>query len=118
MAGIPRKLTVHFSADSGRDLAEIWEWNAKTRGEHQADSYVKFLRAETKKLARFENPGRVIPSNPTLRYHTIKRRAGGYGHVVIFWIEADILHVFRYFHTSQDWENKLDGESSPSAMEP
>ena len=27
MARVPRKLTVDFSADSSRDLAEIWEWN-------------------------------------------------------------------------------------------
>lgn len=109
MARVPRKLTVQFSADSGRDLAEIWEWNVKTRSERQADDYVRFLRSETRKLGRSASPGRVIPSNSTLRYHTIKRRAGGYGHVVIFWIENDILHVFRYFHTSQDWERKIEG---------
>lgn len=113
MARVPRGLTVKFSADSGRDLAEIWDWNATTRGERHAESYVHFLRAETRKLARFENPGQVIPSNPSLRYHTIKRRARGYGHVVIFWIEAETFHVFRYFHTSQDWENKLEESPIP-----
>ena len=107
MARVPRKLIVFFSASSICDLAEIWEWNANARGERHADSYVNFLRAETRKLARFDSPGRVIPANPTLRYHTIKRRSGGFGHVIIFWIEGDIFHVFRYFHTSQDWENKL-----------
>ena len=107
MARVQRKLTVHFTAYSLRDLDEIWDWNAKTRGERPADSYLNFLRAETRKLTQSVDPGRAVPSNPTLRYHSIKRRSGGYGHVVIFWIEDGILHVFRYFHTSQDWENTL-----------
>lgn len=111
MARVPRKLIVSFSTASSRDLAEIWEWNANSRGERHANGYVNFLRAETRKLARFDSPGRVIPANPTLRYHTIKRRSSGYGHVVIFWIEEDILHVVRYFHTSQDWESKLGGNT-------
>jgi hypothetical protein len=62
---------------------------------------------ETRKIAGSANPGRVIESNPTLRYHTIQRRAGGYGHVVVFWIDGETLHVFRYFLTSQDWESLL-----------
>lgn len=80
MARVPRKLTVVFSADSSRDLAEIWEWNANTRGERHANSYVNFLRVETRKLARLDSPGRVIPSNPTLRYHTIKKPMLGVSH--------------------------------------
>lgn len=118
MARVPRKLTVQFSAVSGYDLAEIWEWNAKTHGERHADSYITFLRTETRKLAQLNSPGRVVPSNPSLRYHTIKRRAGGYGHVVIFWIEGDLLHVFRYFHTSQDWEKKVEGQPESDDAEP
>jgi len=109
MARVPHKLIVFFSASSSRDLAEIWEWNANTRGERHADAYINFLRGQTRNLARLDAPGRAIPSNPTLRYHTLKRRAGGYGHVVIFWIQGDILLLLRYFHTSQDWENKLGG---------
>jgi hypothetical protein len=60
MARVPRKRIVFFSAVSGRDLAEIWEWNANARGERHANSYINFLRAETRKLSRLDSPGRVI----------------------------------------------------------
>jgi len=110
MARGPHKLTVQYTANSRRDLQEIWDWNAKVRGDRHAVGYIEFLRAETRKLASSANPGRLIESNPTLRYFTIKRRARGYGHIVVFWIDDEILHVLRYFHTSQDWERKLGGE--------
>lgn len=67
MARVPRKLIVFFSADSIHDLAEIWEWNASTHGERHANNFVNFLRTETRKLARFDSPRRVIPANTTLR---------------------------------------------------
>ena len=116
MARVPRKLILLFTAQSIRDLAEIWDWNAITHGEIRAKAYVNFLRSETRKLTRFDAPGRVIPADPALRYHLIKRRSAGFGHVIIFWIEEEILHVFRYFHSSQDWESKLS--RNPESDEP
>lgn len=118
MAPVPSKLTVIFSVESLRDIAEIWEWNASRRGERHANRDINFLRSETTKLAGNDSPGRMFSLDSTLRYHTIKRRSGGYGHVIIFWIDRDVFHVFRFFHTSQDWENKLDGtsRSEESAM--
>lgn len=114
MARVPPELTVVFSASSVRDLEQIWEWNASTRGEWHANKYIHFLRHETGRLAERESPGREVPTNSSLRYHTLKLRPKGHGHVIIFFIEGKFLHVLRYFHTSQDWENIVvkDNESA------
>ena len=48
MAAVLRKLTVLFSAQSRRDLGEIWWWNAEDRDAQHADRYVDFLRSETR----------------------------------------------------------------------
>ncbi len=108
MARVPSRLTVNYSTQSLRDLGEIWDWNADEYGVQRADNYVSFLRRETLKLANSTNPGREVDSADHFRYHVITRRSRGYGHVVVFVIEAENLFVLRYFHTSQDWETKFD----------
>ncbi len=107
MARIPSRLTVAFSARSRRDLGDIWEWNAERYGTEHADSYLSFLRRETHQLGSASHPGRPVESSPAYRYHVIRRRSRGYGHVAVFWIDGETLHVLRYFHTAQDWETQI-----------
>ena len=108
MARVPSRLTVVYSSQSLHDPGEIWDWNAEEYGVQHADNYVSFLRRQTFKLASSTNPGRQIESADHFRYHVIKRRSRGYGHVVVFSIGPENLFVLRYFHTAQDWETKLD----------
>ena len=89
MARVPSRLTVNYSTQSLRDLGEIWDWNADEYGVQGADNYVSFVRRENLRLASSKNPGRQILSADRFRYHIIKRRSRGYGHVVVFAIEAE-----------------------------
>ena len=109
MARVSRKLTVDFTPEALQDLVQIWEWNADHRGKEHASRYVYFLRSETAELAEQTNPGRVIPNRDTYRYATLRWSSQGHGHVVVFEILGAVLRVLRYFHTAQDWENKLEG---------
>lgn len=83
MARVPSRLTVVYSSQSLHDPGEIWDWNAEEYGVQHADNYVSFLRRQTFKLASSTNPGRQIESADHFRYHVIKRRSRGYGHVVV-----------------------------------
>lgn len=107
MARTPRELTLDYTPEALQDLDEIWEWNAGQRGKAHADRYISFLKSETARLAARRNPGRPVEKREGYRYETIRRRSQGYGHVAIFERLGSVLRVLRYFHTSQDWENKL-----------
>lgn len=113
MARDSRKLTLDYSTEALADLEVIWEWNAKQRSVADADRYVDFLKSATLKLTRSITPGQPIPTSTIYRYAILKRRRKGYGHVVVFTIEGQMLRVWRYYHTSQDWQTKL-ADTSPS----
>ena len=110
MARESRKLTLNFSRRALADLESIWEWNAKQYGFSRADRYFEFLKSATVKLILSPNPGRPVPTSTIYRYAVLKRRSKGYGHIVVFMVEGQTLHVWRYYHTSQDWQTKLTDE--------
>jgi plasmid stabilization system protein ParE len=107
MARGTRKLALNYSPESLADLDEIWEWNAKHHGFAHADRYVAALKSATLQLAQLSDPGLPVPTSPIYRCAILKRRRKGHGHVVAFTVENQTLYVWRYFHTSQDWQNKL-----------
>jgi|SRR5882724_831547 len=107
MAGIPRKLTVSYTADALASLDEIWSWNAHRYHRDHASSYIAFLEAETNKLGVEHACGKPVPSRSGIRYVTIRRKNRGHGHVAVFEIVGDIVYILDYFHTSQNWQRKL-----------
>ena len=108
MAAEPRKLSVSLSNRALASLEEIWEWNAKTYSVEHADRYIEFLRTQTQDLATTYAVGRPVPTRPSYRYATIRRRRRkGHGHVVVYEIIGDSVYVLNYFHTAQDWQNTL-----------
>lgn len=96
-------------ADQARaDLLDIWAWNAAKRSRDHAERYLRFLRAESERLARSPSLGRPVDERPGLRYITVRKRKGGFGHVLVYGESEDTVDVLHVFHTAQDWRNKLE----------
>jgi len=102
-----RKLNVLLSATSLATLDQIWDWNAKHYGGDHADQYIRFIREEADKLATDYGRGRQVPSRPDMHYVTIKRSRRGHGHIAVYEIVADAVTILDFFHTAQDWQNRL-----------
>jgi plasmid stabilization system protein ParE len=111
MAGESRKLKVSLSPAALLDLDEIWDWNARHYGVEHATTYIAFLLTETNKLNTAYFRGKVVASLPRLSYAVIRRRTKGHGHLAVYELFGEVIQVLRFFHTSQDWQNKLDEES-------
>ena len=110
LARKPHKLTVSYSPKAQASLDEIWDWNARHYGRDHAQRYIEFLQVETDKLVSAYLRGRRVPTRTEYRYITIKRRTRGYGHVAVYEIIGDAVEILDYFHTAQDWQNKLAEE--------
>jgi plasmid stabilization system protein ParE len=43
-----------------------------------------------------------------LRYRVIQKKKKRHGHIVVYEVvDADVVRILRYFHTAQDWQNRL-----------
>jgi hypothetical protein len=40
----------------------------------------------------------------------IRRHRKGHGHVAVYELIGDVIHVLNFYHTAQDWQNKLADE--------
>ena len=107
MARSPRKLTVIISGAAHASLDEIWLWNAKKYGRDHAKDYIEFLDAETAKLSTEYESGKPVSSIPGVQYIVIKRSRRGHGHIAVYEVVGEEIHVIDYLHTAQDWERKL-----------
>jgi plasmid stabilization system protein ParE len=99
-------LILDYSPQALSDLDVIWDWNANHYGDAHASQYLEFLHRQTEKL-KINSLGLPVPTRPEYLYLTIRRRSKGHGHVVVFEIAGNRIHVLRYFHTSQDWQSTL-----------
>lgn len=104
-----RRLRARFSHEANRSLIQIWLWNAQAYSESHADLYVEFLKRRTLELSTSHSLGRVVPTNPNLRYMILRKGARGHGHVVVYEGRVAEIFVVEFFHTAQDWENKVSG---------
>ena len=105
-SGSHNPLTLDYTPEALSDLNTIWDWNAAKYGNAHADRYIEFLQRQTDRL-RSTDRGLSVPTRPEFKYLTIRKRSKGYGHVVVYETVENRIRVLRYFHTSQDWENKL-----------
>ncbi|HEY1685694.1 MAG TPA: type II toxin-antitoxin system RelE/ParE family toxin [Tepidisphaeraceae bacterium] len=108
MARQPRKLTVSLSAAALASLDEIWDWNAQKYNADHADRYVAFLLSAVNKLSDEFFAGKPVPTRPQLSYVTIIRRRNGHGHIAVYELIGDVIHVLDFFHTAQDWQARLE----------
>jgi hypothetical protein len=69
-----------------------------------------FLRVAIAKLDNVYFAGKAVPTRPKLSYIIIRKRKGGYGHVAVYELIGDVVHVLNFYHTAQDWQNKLQNE--------
>jgi plasmid stabilization system protein ParE len=93
------------------DLDEIWRWNAERYGVPHADNYLRYLKAAIDGLASSYAKGNAVGVRPDLRYILIRRRAKGHGHVVVYQVDREAVHVLHIFHTAQDWKTTLGSGS-------
>jgi plasmid stabilization system protein ParE len=108
MASKPPGMIVDYTPEALANLDEIWDWNAERYGNVHADTYLEFLRNRTDRLSADHASGKSVPAHPKLRYRVIQKRKKGHGHIVVYEASDDnVVRVLRYFHTAQDWQNKL-----------
>lgn len=108
MAARSRRREVTLSLAALEALREIWLWNAEHYGSNRADGYLRFLESAIEKLALPEVAGRPVPERSEYRYLLIQRRRGGHGHIVVFQADDTTATVLQIFHTSQNWQTRLD----------
>jgi plasmid stabilization system protein ParE len=103
-------LPVVYAPLAIQDLDEVWSWNEKTYGPDHAARYVDFLERQIGALGENHSRGRVVASRPGLRYIQIRQGKRGHGHLAVYRVDADAVHVLHIFHTAQDWPAKLAEE--------
>lgn len=108
MAERSRRLSLRYSLLAESCLAQIWRWNAEHYNATHATEFLEFLKGRTSRLQSDYLRGRPIPTRPSYRYLTLKKRARGSGYVVVYQVLETEIHVFYYFHTSQDWLQQLE----------
>ena len=111
MASEKRPLTVTYSRAALRELQEIWQWNADHYSPDHADAYVSFLQNRIDALSREYYRGLPVAGRPGYRYMTILRRPKSHGHIAVYNVDPETIHILHVFHTSQDWRNKIGDES-------
>jgi plasmid stabilization system protein ParE len=111
MASPEFALTVTVSPTATAELADIWQWNADRYGAGHADEYVGFLRNTIRQLPVLHKLGRPVTVQPNLRYLVIRRRAKGHGHIAVYRCDEKAIDVLHVFHTAQDWQAILSGET-------
>lgn len=62
------------------------------------------------KLATDYWAGVPVKAHPGLRYIIIRRSRKGHGHLAVYQVRPDAVRVLQFFHTAQDWQNKLADE--------
>lgn len=110
MADESRNLSVSLSPAALSTLDEIWGWNAQNYGVVHANQYIAFLLAETDKLRSVYFTGKPVPTLPRLSYIVIRRRRKGHGHLAVYELIGDVIHVLQFYHTAQDWQTELASE--------
>jgi len=91
-------------------LDEIWEWNAGRYGTDHAHRYVGFLFSKLRELSTDYFLGKAVPTVPRLSYVIIRRRRKGHGHLAVYELIGESIHVLNVYHTAQDWQAKLAEE--------
>jgi len=110
MAGKPKTLSLSYTNLARKTLAEIWFWNAERHGASHADSYIQFLENEADRLETEHAKGKYVSGRSDYRYVVIKRASRGHGHVVVYTIGDETVSLLGFFHTSQDWQGKINRE--------
>ena len=100
-------MTVELSDLALRTLGEIWLWNATEVSPRRADAYERFLRQETSNISRQFHLGKPVPSRPALQFVTAKKARAKHGHVIVYRVSERTILVLNYYHTAQDWQNKI-----------
>ena len=101
-------MIVDYTPEALANLDEIWDRNAEQYSRVHADSYVEFLRKRTDRLSTDYASGKPVPTNLSLFYRVIQKRKKRHGHIVVYEVNHDdVVRILRYFHTAQDWQNKL-----------
>jgi len=106
-------LTLWLSPAALQSLDEIWGWNARHHGAAHADNYTAFVLEKTNQLTSANFRGKPVPTVPRLSYIMIRRRRKGHGHLAVYEVIGDTIHVLQFYHTAQDWQTKLAEEFGP-----
>jgi len=105
-----RRLPIVYADDALREIDEIADWNEKTYNRTHAREYVRFLVSHIDKLAKDFEKGTRVSMRPDLRYIRIQKRSKAYGHVAVYVFDDRAVTIIHVFHSSQDWERRLEEE--------
>jgi plasmid stabilization system protein ParE len=111
MASPERTLTVVLSPTAIDELHGVWLRNAEHYSPLHADTYVRYLKGRIYDLSWLYMQGKTVIGRPNLRYIIIRRKAKGHGHLAVYRVDDQEVNVLHVFHSAQDWQAKLAGES-------
>ncbi len=84
------------------DLADIWDYTARTWSTDQANSYLRGLDRKLHDLCRNPEIARERPEiDPPVRLHPYR------SHLIVYRIEVNHLAVIRIVHSRRHWQALL-----------
>ncbi len=71
------------------------------------------LRKAIASLRSEYDKGGLIDADLDLRYLLVRRKRSGHGHVLVYRVHAETVHVLHVLHTAQDWRSKSFDDIEP-----
>lgn len=99
------RLKIYLSPAALASLEEIWTWNATRYGDTHANRYIEFLLDETEKLTHGSKS--TFFDRPGIQHVLLRRGRRGHGHVVVFKRRDGAMEIIDYYHSAQNWQDKL-----------
>jgi len=107
------KIPIQYSRQAIFEIDKIWSWNEKTYDSIHASAYVRFLLREAERLCRKKDAGQPIEGFPHWRQLFVRQSNKGHGYVVVFRKAEQLIEILHFYHSAQDWQQRLLDETSP-----
>lgn len=108
------KLPIQYSRKAIIEIDKIWSWNEKTYDSIHASSYVRFLLREAERLCRKKDAGQPVEGFQDWRHLFVRQSKKGHGYIIVFRKTAQLIEILHFFHSAQDWQQRLIDESTPA----
>ena len=112
MARKKSSLTVRLTDTAIKMLGQVWVWNATQYGESHAEAYESFLKTRISKFPEMLGIASRVPHREGFLYLQVRKSSRGFGHIVVFSVDAQSLNILAVYHSRQNWQE--DVQSLPT----
>ena len=106
------ELPIQYSRKAIFEIDKIWSWNEKTYDSIHDSSYVLFLLREAERQCRKKDAGQPVEGHPDWRHLFVRQSNKGHGYIVVFRKTAQLIEILHFYHSAQDWPQRLKDEST------